>query len=263
MSENSPSSSDVYQEYSEFYDVYVGDRQIDLPLYKRYAANSGTSILEIGAGSGRLTIPLANEGYDVVAVDISPSMLAILKEKLAKQSVDVKSRIRVVEADVCNLDLGQKFDLIMVPFYTFNYMLTPQIQRRALSRIRSHLNQSGHLILDVFNPVGRINTPVSGPPLISDVTDPATGRRVRHWNTFRFDPKEPIEHTTHRFETTHADGLVQINEFSVQRRHFFSGELEQLAVSQGFKVLAVSTGYEGDTPLPNSEQLVYILGLDT
>ena len=40
------------------------------------------------------------------------------------------------------------------------------------------------------------------------------------------------------------------------------GELEQLVVSQGFKVLAVSTGYEGDTPMPNSEQLVYILGLD-
>ena len=54
---------------------------------------------------------------------------------------------------------------------------------------------------------------------------------------------------------------MQIKEFSVQRRHFFSGELEQLAAAQGFQVLAVSTGYEGDAPTLNSEQLIYILGL--
>lgn len=125
MSEDSPYSSDVYQEYSEFYDLYVDDRQVDLPMYKRYAANSGTPILEIGAGSGRLTIPLACEGHDVVAVDISPSMLTILGEKLTKQPVDVRSKIRVVESDICSLDLGQTFDLVMVPFYTFNYLLTP------------------------------------------------------------------------------------------------------------------------------------------
>ena len=90
MSEASSSSSDVYQDYSEFYDLYVGDRLIDLPMYQGYAATSKTSILEIGAGSGRLTIPLACEGYDVVAVDISPSMLAILGEKLTKQPVEVR-----------------------------------------------------------------------------------------------------------------------------------------------------------------------------
>ena len=56
MSEDSRNSSDVYGEYSEFYDLYVGDRQVDLPMYKGYKAKSGTPILEIGAGSGRLTV---------------------------------------------------------------------------------------------------------------------------------------------------------------------------------------------------------------
>ena len=51
-----------------------------------------------------------------------------------------------------------------------------------------------------------------------------------------------------------------MKEFSVQRRHFLPGELEQLADSQGFKVLEVFTGYKGDSPRPSSEQLVYILG---
>ncbi len=75
-------------------------------MYKGYAAQSGTPILEIGAGSGRLAIPLACESNDVVAVDISPLTLAILGEKLTKQPVDVRSKIRVVESDVCSLDPG-------------------------------------------------------------------------------------------------------------------------------------------------------------
>ena len=77
MSEDSRNSSDVYQEYSEFYELYVGDRQVDLPMYKRYAANSGTPILEIGAGSGRLTIPLACEGHDSVLVGDSKGLTTL------------------------------------------------------------------------------------------------------------------------------------------------------------------------------------------
>ena len=261
MSDENLGSSDVYQEYSEFYDVYVGDLFNDLPMYKEHAANSGTPILEIGAGSGRLTIPLAESGYDVVAVDISPSMLAILREKLTAQPADVRGRISIVEADVCSLDLGQRFDLVMVPFYTFNYLMTPQVQTRALSRIRSHMSRSGRLILDLYTPVERIDTPVDGPVQRLDTTDQASGSRVRSWNTFRLDTGAPIETTTHRFETTSSDGRVRIKEFSVRRRHFLPGELEQLAVSQGFRVLEVSTGYKGDSPMPSSEQLVYILGL--
>ncbi len=46
-----------------------------------------------------------------------------------------------------------------------------------------------------------------------------------------------------------------------QRRHFLPGELEQLAVFQEFRVLEVSTGYKVDSPMPSSEQSVYILGL--
>ena len=146
-------------------------------------------------------------------------------------------------------------------WWRWTYLLTPQVQRRALSRIRSHLSQSGRLNLDVFTPVGRSDTPVDGPVLRVDTTDPATGSHVRSWPNFQLDTESRIERMPHRFETTHSDGLVQIKEFSVQRRHFLPGELEQLAVSQGFKVLEASTGYNGDAPRPGSEQLVYILGL--
>ncbi len=74
MSEDGGNSSDVYQKYSEFYDLYVGDRQVDLPMYKRYATNSGTPILEIGAGSGRLTIPLASREQEYFSAPVQKSL---------------------------------------------------------------------------------------------------------------------------------------------------------------------------------------------
>ena len=261
MSERGPGSSDVYQEYSEFYDLYVGDRRDDLPMYMDHAARSSSPVLEIGAGSGRLTIPLASEGYRVVAVDISPSMLAILEAKLEKQPADVRSRVRIVQSDVCRLDLGETYDLVIVPFYTFNYLLTAEVQREALRRIRSHMDESGRLILDVYIPVRRIAASVDGAVPRVDMADPSTGSRVRSWNTYQVDVEARTEHITQRWEVTRSDGLVQGREFSVVRRHFLPGELERLVISQGFEVLDVFTGYRGEAPSPSSEQLVYTLGL--
>ncbi len=78
-------SPDVYGDYSEFYDLYVGHRQIDLPFYLEYAKEAKTPVLEIGAGTGRLTLPMAREGVSVVALDISSSILAIPKSRKASR----------------------------------------------------------------------------------------------------------------------------------------------------------------------------------
>ena len=69
---------DVYKDYSEFYDLYVGDRLVDLPFYLDYARSAQTPVIEIGAGSGRLTLPFARACVRMVAVEVSTSMLAIL-----------------------------------------------------------------------------------------------------------------------------------------------------------------------------------------
>ena len=78
MTSEKQNAADSYHNFSEFYDLYVGDFLDDLPMYEKYAVQVGGSVLEIGAGSGRLTIPLAQMGFDVAAMDVSATMLAIL-----------------------------------------------------------------------------------------------------------------------------------------------------------------------------------------
>ena len=261
MADEKQTTVDPYGNFSEFYDLYVGEFLDDLPMYEKYAAQVGGSILEIGAGSGRLTIPLAQKGFDVTATDVSPTMLAILNDRLAELPAEVSDRVQVIQADVCELDLGAKFGLVMVPYYVFNYLLTPESQNQALERMRAHLTDSGLVVIDAFIPMSRLNTPEGTPIQRPEVVDPATGNRIRSWNTFRLDIENNMEHRFQRFEIETPDGEMRIKEFTVERRYTLADDLVRLFGSHGFEALDVFTGYNGETPEPDSEQLVYVLGL--
>ena len=160
MTSEKQNTADSYHNFSEFYDLYVGDFLDDLPMYEKYAGQVGGPVLEIGAWSGRLTIPLAQTGFDVAAMDVSATMLAILDDRLKGLPSVVKNRAQIIQADVCELDLGAKFGLVMVPYYVFNYLLTPEAQSQALDRIKAHLADSGLVIVDAFIPMKRLASSV-------------------------------------------------------------------------------------------------------
>lgn len=250
---------DPYQEFAEFYDVYVGERLDDLPLYLDVARSSRTPMLEIGAGSGRLTVPLAREDVSVVAVDISPAMLAILRSRLAQEPESVQRRVEMVEADACRLDLRRQFAIVIVPFYTFNYLLTSEAQTRGLERMAAHLTSAGRLLIDVFIPLRLLEQGPPDPILKVDRVNPATGSRVRGWNTYTFDQTRQIEHRRHIFEVSQPDGTVRRREFTTRRRYWFRRELAELFEQHGLRVDGVSTGYTGAPADERSEQLVYEL----
>jgi SAM-dependent methyltransferase len=251
--------ADLYGDFSDFYDVYVGDWLADVPFYQDFARSLETPILELGAGSGRLTLPLAEAGHSVVAVDVSPSMLARLRSRLDDSTQDIKERIQVVEADLCELDLATAFDLILVPFYTFNYLLTPQSQRQALKRIARHLIPNGNALIDLFLPLKHIRQCPSEPIMKVDRVDEATGNRIRGWNQYVMDIERQIETRIHRFEITAPNGEVYEREFTTRRRYFFPQELEALFAAADLKVKAIYSGYQRKPVAPDSEQRVYVL----
>ena len=259
MSQQDIDSSDIYGQFSEFYDIYVGDGPDDFPFYLEYAKSVQTPVLEIGAGSGRLTIPLASAGVYVVAVDVSPSMLAILESRLVLESIEVKQRIQIIEANACNLELGTKYELIIVPFYTFNYFLTPQVWKAALERFSVHLSRQGRLLIDVFVPLSRIEHCSPASVLKVRTLDPRTGNKVLGWNTYKIDKENQMEFRRHVFQIIMSDGTASKKEFTTQRRYFFSKKLEEIFSDSGFFVEDVFTGYKKVPADTHSEQLLYVL----
>jgi SAM-dependent methyltransferase len=87
-------------------------------------ARPGGAILELGAGSGRLTAGLAARGFEITGVDIAPAMLAQAEARIATLPPEVRARITLRRGDMTALDLKGVFDLVICPFFTLAHVPT-------------------------------------------------------------------------------------------------------------------------------------------
>jgi SAM-dependent methyltransferase len=136
------------------YDADMGrdaDTMDDVPFYvdlAREAAASGLPVLELGCGTGRVTIPIARAGVEVVGLDSSPAMLGIARRKAAAVGADVTW----VEGDMRDFALDQRFGLVIIPFRSFLHLLTDADQEACLACVRRHLIPGGRFALNFFVP---------------------------------------------------------------------------------------------------------------
>ncbi len=135
------------------YDPVYGTGAIsgDLEFYLGCAQRYGGPILEMAAGTGRLTIPLAEAGFDVTGLDISAAMLDMAKAKLANRP-EIANRIEWHEADMRSFALNRDFALAIVPARSLHHVIAPEDQRAVLQCLRRHLKPGGHLIIHLFDP---------------------------------------------------------------------------------------------------------------
>jgi SAM-dependent methyltransferase len=145
-----------YDVAAEFYDEDMGRNTtgLDIPWYVSLAAKAhgtlGGPVLELGAGTGRITLPLAARGLTVWAVDRSRPMLIELLKKA--RVADLEPRLRLITADIGLLKLSQTFAAILCPFSTFCYLTEDHERTYLFSFVRRQLMGGGVFALDVFIP---------------------------------------------------------------------------------------------------------------
>jgi SAM-dependent methyltransferase len=122
-----------------WHDLECGDYGEDLPLWRSLAAQTGGPVLDVGAGTGRVTLALAAGGVPVVALDIESELLRALAHRAAGLPVET------VVADARRFALGRRFALIVVPMQTLQ-MLGRAGDRSAFLRCAlAHLEPGGLL----------------------------------------------------------------------------------------------------------------------
>ncbi len=122
-----------------WHDIECGGYDLDLPLWRALADAEGTPILDVGAGTGRVTLDLARRGHEVVALDLSAELLDALRDRA------IGLAVTTVAADARDFAIDRRFPLILVPMQTLQLLGGADGRARFLARAREHLAAGGLL----------------------------------------------------------------------------------------------------------------------
>src|SRR5438477_6914997 len=148
----------------------------DVEWVSARARRTGGPILELGCGTGRITVPIAQDGHHIVGLDRSAAMLERAERRARRADVEV----RWVEGDMRAFSFNEAFALVFVALNSF-LMLDPDDRWACLARVREHMAPRGRVAIDVFQPDPQIVVGLDGGVVDEWVRiDPEPGRAVRH-----------------------------------------------------------------------------------
>jgi len=162
MSEMSATGSP--EEWVIWHDLECGAYTADLPLWSELAGEAAGPVLDLGCGTGRVTLHLADEGHEVVGVDREPAFVETLNERAARASVDAKG----VVGDVRELALDGSFALAVAPMQLLQILAGEEERRACLSSVARHIQPGGRVAVAL---VEDFDTPDEGAPPLPDVRE--------------------------------------------------------------------------------------------
>ena len=246
---------------ADYYDEspVVQKRLEDVAFYRDAARDHGDPILELGCGTGRVTMALAEEGKRVTGLDLSERMLERAVKKRAALHVEARERVHLIQGDMAQFDLRETFRLVIIPFRALQHLLEVRQQMDCLECVRKHLAPGGRLILDVFQTdAERMHDPVHHRETLVAEYKTTDGRQVRiSERTVAFHRAEQRNDVEMFFSVVHPGGRKERLVFAWTLRYFFRYEVEHLLARCGFRVTALYGNFDRSPIADNSLEMIY------
>lgn len=231
---------------SEISAIYLDGRHYDrlfptndLPFWRALARRYGGPVLELACGTGRLAIPLAEDGHRVVGLDFSAAMLREAERKAAGREIDA----RWIEGDMRDFDAGGRFALVLLANNALGHLHTLDDFEACMRAVRRHLAPGGRFVIDVFVP--RPDLLALTPDeerTMSEYDDPDGGGRVRVATRSKYEADTQIRrNTTFR----HLPGRAEPEVGRLDLRMYFPQELRALLGYNGFTVEHAFGAFDG------------------
>ncbi|MCA9533333.1 MAG: class I SAM-dependent methyltransferase [Myxococcales bacterium] len=246
----------AHYEDAPYYHRTYQHRKVDVRWYTELCAARGGSVLELGCGTGRITLPLAKAGVRLTGVDSMPPMLAEAEARLAKLPRAARERVTLRLGDLRTLSLGQSFDTIIAPFNVLMHIYSPAEMANTLARVAEHLAPGGRFVFDVLLP---------DPALLARNPERTyKGRAVRHPNgeryayyeSFDYDPVAQVLAIT--IELTNVADPSDVRVQLLTHRQYFPLELEAVLAHAGFEAEARYGDFEGEPLNAYAESQVWV-----
>ncbi len=151
---------DEYAPIADIYDAWCLEVVEDIPHYVGMAQGTTTPVVELAAGSGRIAVPLAEAGYEVIAVDPSTAMRGHLETNAERAGV--RERIDLRTGDLLDPGVRGTYDRVLIPFRSLLHLRDDTERLAALRAAHALLAEGGYLAFDVFAPTPEDITATQG-----------------------------------------------------------------------------------------------------
>jgi SAM-dependent methyltransferase len=202
-----------------------------------------------------VSLPLARCGIEVTGLDNHPGMLAAASAARAGEVETVRARLRYLEADICDFELGERFDRIIAP-YTTLYALRPAERAACLRCVARHLSPQGRFVFDGY-PADRM--PEEGSYIDPEpvwITQVEEGQRVIDvYERDHHDAAQRQVSVTYRYEIEDADGVRAV-EHCIEHFYLLTGEIPGLLSAAGLRLIALEGDFRGGPFDAEAERLV-------
>ena len=246
-------------ELAELYDAVYADRD-DHAFWSALAPADG-AILELACGTGRVLLPLAREGHEIVGLDLSVQMLDRCRAALAAEPAEVRGRVRLVQADMTSFTLDRRFALITSPFRGFQHVTSVERQLACLGRCHAHLLPEGRLVLDLFNPDPALlyEHGSSDGEETAETVPWSGGRTIRWWGRVtEYQRARQVNQCEMIYEIAEPGGAVRRLTERFPMRYLFRHEVEHLLARTGFVVEALCGDYDRSPYGDDSPELIVV-----
>jgi len=239
----------IFNAYASYYNLlyqdknYVAEADYLATIINRYHPNT-QSILELGSGTGKHALLLAQKGYTVHGIDISDNMVQ-QANKVRENNPNFAKNISFSTADLRTLNLKKTFDVAASLFHVMSYQTTNHDLHKAFQTASNHLNSGGLFIFDFWygpavltqQPQPRIkrieNDAIKVARIAEPEHSPSKNKVSVNFTVYVHDKKT---HNIHELEETH------------HMRYLFTPEITQLFSDHNFDMLACEEWLTGKQP---------------
>lgn len=228
-----------FDEVADLYDSYVKS-DFDIPFWLSEAEKAGGKVLELTAGTGRVSLPLLRAGVDLTCVDYSQEMLRRLEQKLVIAGLHCPVHC----IDIAALSLPVRFAMILIPFHSLSETLEPTLHQKILKNIHLHLLPDGVFYCSLQNGPLRAPSLDGTPSILGRYPLQSGGSIIVHFQA-RYNSRTHIAVGRQLFELFDGrETLIETRVLDVNFYLFEHGEFEMLARNAGFEPLAIYGDYQ-------------------
>lgn len=241
-----------YQKFAYLYDSLMQDAPYDqwLDFFEQVLEkyhHHPRSILDVGCGTGAISIPLAQKGLQVMGVDVSEDMLAVAQHKSQEAGVSV----HWVHQDMTQLSLPSTVDTILCFCDSINYILEEKLILATFQNIYNHLEEGGLFLFDCHslfkmehiyaqNTYGELDAPLT-----------------YLWQCYYDQEEQVVDHEL-SFFVQQSDGKYERFDEFHQQKAYHEEKLKEMLLQVGFEILQISADFTHDIPVESSERLFFV-----